>query len=340
MINDEGGVGKDFLVSTISKVIDPINWFFQKSPTPASITLTQRPGKNGVIKKPIKRETIVYIEDATPKFTDDNPHFKLLLDNDVKDYPVVDKMKTFLVNWKKPIVIVTCAESSPNEQILRRIPQLSLDSSKEQTKAIFKRKRLIESGGYVGITNEDKAKITRFITSLKPYIVKIPDSVSNKIEDEFLKPNYSKIFIRTLMSRIYDYVKFSAVIHQHNRKHVDNNKIEADLEDYNNVKYIVKILYRLYQDGGSNDDLSQFNKRQKNIISELKNHSDEQYTIDRIFHLDCSGDVSKPQIYRDMRKIVRGVPNIKLFETPLKNTPNYYYWDNGKKEEDDDDFAI
>ena len=59
---------------------------------------------------------------------------------------------------------------------------------------------------------------------------------------------------------------------------------------------------------------------------ELENNPDKQYTVDTLYHLDCTGDASIATLYTDMRKIVREVEEIELFETPLKNTPNYYFW--------------
>ena len=326
MINDDGGIGKDFLVSTIMKTTDKEKWFVQKSPTPASITLTQRPDKNGVIINPITRDTVIYIEDATPKYTDDNSHFKLILDNDVVNYQVVDKMQTFSVNIPKAIVIVTCAESSSNKQFSRRLPQLSLDNSTEQNKAITKRKLDIETGKYIGITDDDALEVCKYIKSLKKFKVVVPESVSDIIKKEFLSDNYDKIFIRTLVNRIYDYVKFSTIIHQHNRTTDNRGRLIATIDDYNNIRDVVKLVYKVYPQSG-NTSLSQFNKRQKNIISEIENNPKKQYTIDSLYHLNCSGDASKETIYRDMRKIVREVKHIKLFETPLKSTSNYYYCD-------------
>ena len=51
MINDRGGLGKDFLSSTVMNYTDSANWYLKKTPTPAAITLEQRPDKDGNIKR-------------------------------------------------------------------------------------------------------------------------------------------------------------------------------------------------------------------------------------------------------------------------------------------------
>ncbi len=315
LLNDEGGVGKDFLVSTIMNTISTKDWLLSKAPTPAAITLTQLPSKDGKVLEPITQKTIVYLEDAPPRFTDgENSHLKLLTDGDVNNYKVVHNMKSYLVGWKKPVVIITSAEASLNEQGKRRIPQLSLDSSPEQTRAIIDRIRAIQTGKHQGITKPDVIKINKFIDSLKSLSVNIPDTIADMVESQLLKGNEDEIFLRTLASRIYDYIKFSAIIHQHNRKNADEpDTIIASKEDFHVMEEIIKATYET--DEASDNTLSQFNPRQKDIIKTLR-ETEEWYTVNQIRHWKNHpkiSDVSEQTIYKDIREIVQRVKDINMY---------------------------
>jgi hypothetical protein len=337
LLNDEGGIGKDFLVSTIMDTVSTKDWLLSKAPTPAAITLTQLPGKDGKVIDPIDEMTIIYLEDAPPSFTDgENSHLKLLTDGDVKDYKVVYNMKTYYVSWKKPVVLITSAEASLNEQGKRRIPQLSLDASPEQTRAIVKRIGDIAAGKHQGITKQDRIKINKFVTSLKPVSVNIPETIVAMVNSQFLKGNEDKIFLRTLISRIYDYIRFSAVIQQRNRKNVDKDTIIATEEDFHVMKEIINVTYKA--DEISDNTLSQFNQRQKDIIKTLR-ETEEWYTVNQIRHWKNHpkiSDVSEQTIYGDIRAIVQRVKDINMYNSGRGASYANQYGHGDKPPEDDE----
>ncbi len=112
---------------------------------------------------------------------------------------------------------MTFANATPNNEMLRRIQLIPLDSTKQQTERIKKFKAKKASiGEYEG---KDEI-LSEAINSLKRIKVKIPGEIAEGVINYF--PNTT--IVRTNLDRFFDFMKASCAFHQYNR--------EKDNEDY------------------------------------------------------------------------------------------------------------
>jgi len=306
--DDQAGIGKDYIIDVIKKYLWPECWRHFVMPSPAAITNTQiKQGDPPVVPEPITSNTIIYIEDADDCFINSR-HFKLLINGEVKDFPLLDQGSWKTVSWNKPVVIISTATGCGDNQIVRRLPSLKYDNSVEQTERIKKftiQKACVDGFGH--LTNDDKLLINQHLNSLKYVYVDLSD-VRGKIESEIREQN--ELEIRSLLNRLIDITRFSATFHQNDRKRIKNegkqaDKVFANEEDVNHAIEIVHYMYKPESEAIYNP----LNHRQRDIAKRIE-ESGNWVTIDQINGWPESGDVSKVTLYKDLKKIQQRLDHI------------------------------
>ena len=176
---------------------------------------------------------IFYGEDVPNNVLNDNT-FKLMASsgNDTSTIVINGKAANIIVNGK-PIMIITTASADLSIENLRRFIICPMDESKSQT--IRVKEKLA-----------DKAKTGTSETELDPYIkfamgddylqrvtVKIP--FANLLIDLVA----DSLIMRTAFGRFLDYIKASAALHQHQRKHTGSKIIQAAWADYDIARAVI-----------------------------------------------------------------------------------------------------
>lgn len=331
---DQSGVGKDFVTGGVKKIVFHDDWEEYHIPSPTAITYGQRKQEvkvNG--KKMFKRErnqitsdTIVYIKDASEKFLNGDDA-KLLFEDDVDITRTIDG-KSCRIRWKKPVIIITTAETSTKNQLLRRVPSLPLNSSADQTKKIVDKQwanscDIIKQKKHFDKINIQQEIARNAFSELKRVYVDIKPVLNYALER---LTECKLVAMRTLNKRLIDYIRFSACLHQYQRKNLGT--ISNDTEKYDVIeatKQDVDIGYEIFNYIYHTEfaDISFLNKRQRNIHSRLRNNPDERFSVHTINLWEESEGVTKQTTYPDLRAIARADPAIKFDETAFPK--GFYY---------------
>lgn len=167
---------------------------------------------------------------------------------------IVDNNKRTLelsVNGK-PVVWITSANSTPNEELTNRLSFVRLNENIDQTKAIFMKQALFAQ---TGEKPEFDEQVIEFIRSLKSYKVKIPFAI--EIVKFFPADRVGE---RRRFNKFLDYIKAFAILNQFERKE-DDGYLIAELEDYDYARDLFKDI---------SDEAISLNEKQKVIIEILK----------------------------------------------------------------------
>lgn len=222
-VNDESGVGKDWVTSHVCELLSDRVYTKRIRISPTVLTYWH----NAKFEPDWTWEgKVLYLEDVSSKIYNSDP-FKLMASNDkpeVTSTITVNQMPVDIIIRGKPVMIVTSASATPGKELLRRFPILNLDSSREQTKAILKRKAKEVA---TGIKAERDLNITKALSSLQLTNVKIP--FAEKLVEHI--PDQHPI-VRTSFNRLLDLIKFSTALHQFQRKTDNDDFLISEKLDY------------------------------------------------------------------------------------------------------------
>jgi len=225
LVNDESGSGKDHLVKSVGKLyLSEVNFIKRTRISPKVLDYwhTKKEEDWNWSGKVLYLEDISYevLNNETMRtFLSSGSHTTLL-----KDQATIDKEVK-----GKPVVIFTTATITPKYEMLRRINILNLDTSKNQTKEIAKRKCRMARDGIVEEINPD---IILALSKLQRIKVKIPfaDLISKWIDS---LPNENVIVIlRTQIQTFLDYIKSATAFHQFQRQPDKYGYYMATEQDY------------------------------------------------------------------------------------------------------------
>jgi hypothetical protein len=218
LVSSESSVGKSFVCKNIIKIFPKELVVYRTKITPEAFTYWKREEDWNWDGK------ICYLEDISQSILD-APTFKVMC-SEGSIATIVIKQKAVDIEIKgKPVMLVTTARTDPNTEILNRFQIISLDESKEQTKAIvFRQAKQSKNIKY-------DENITGALRCLKRKNVKIPyaEEIANFLNENY---NFDSIRLRRDFSRLLDLIKCSAVLHQYQRKEIDTETIEANEQDY------------------------------------------------------------------------------------------------------------
>jgi hypothetical protein len=247
-ISDSTGLGKDNLVKNVCNVLlEPEKTYFHRTDLSDKvlnywITPDNKPDStwNG---------TVIHFEDPRPNVIQSQA-FKVRASGDNRITVLKDQKVINRIIKGKPVMIVTSANASINEECGRRWDAIRLDDSEEQTKKIINR-----------ILKDDKKEanmVLRYgLKSLEPFEVKIPftDLLKNILP--------TTVVMRTQIHKLKDYIKASAVLHQHQREMDDNGRLIATWDDYDYAAFVFNELKDIEGDFKNKDEEEFFNMLSK-----------------------------------------------------------------------------
>lgn len=321
---DESGAGKDYITEHVMKIVFHNDWIKYTNPSPKAISYGQRKeiDKNGNSKtadKQITENSIVYIKDASEKALNDDD-IKILLEEEEVDTPKVVNQITIHLEWKKPIVIITTADTSTEHQLIRRLPTIPLNTSGTQTELInkYQLKKDCEIGLVNNPGNNETIDIIKScFYELKPVFVNL-SKVKEFIEKN--KPKSNEVIMRSLFPRLLDFIKFSCALYQFQREKFGPMHYYADKQD-------VKIGYEIFNYIYKQDfiDVSLLNSRQRKIRENFIRHAGERFTVSEINSWKmCT--VKSQTTYEDLKCIMRVDSCLKILDVEY---PKKYYYELG-----------
>lgn len=253
MINDEGGTGKDYVVSAVYNILPNEEKVKRERITPKVLAYLNdiKSNPKGWEKKAL------YLEDVPNAVLNDDS-FKVMSSadpNGITQTSIIINNKIMDIDIKgKPSILLTIATASPKQELLRRYPICNLTSSVKQTKAILKKQAIFAERG---ITENYDPSIKKALGHLKRVKVKVP--YANLISDAFPAGN---VIIRTHFPRFLDYIKSSCALYQYQRERDKDGYYLATAEDYENAREIMAVTT-------SNQLMIPLTKKQKQILEKM-----------------------------------------------------------------------
>jgi DNA-directed RNA polymerase subunit RPC12/RpoP/DNA-binding MarR family transcriptional regulator len=218
--NADPGTGKDFVLKTVLATVVPKDKLIIKtriSPTVLNYWHTKDTDPDWTWDGKVL--LLIDISNAVLN----SEVFKCFL-SDGSEVTVVKDQKAIDIKIEgKPVVFCTMAMSLPNQEMLRRLNILQLDTSREQTRAISEARGRKESTGTIVERNQ---LIQEAMTGLDRISVVIP--YAEKIQAYF--PD--DLIVRTKLGTFFDFIKTSTAFHQFQREKNKNGFIIANAQDY------------------------------------------------------------------------------------------------------------
>lgn len=239
LVSDATGAGKDHLIKQIADVmLIPENSYFHRTYLSEKVFNYWNPGTKKKDGEGFDNWNgrVVHLEDPD-EGTLKAQAFKIRTSgcgwiSVVKDGQVLEhEVKG------KPVFIVTSLKTTIDIEGLRRWDSISMDTSKELTKSVV-RYYLDKAAGVA--TNEPNRMLREGLKSLKPVSVAIPylNAISPKLD---LLPES----LRTQISKLVDYIKASAALHQLQREKDEDGNIVANQFDFEIGRFIFWYLRNL-----------------------------------------------------------------------------------------------
>lgn len=233
IVSDLSGSGKDAIVNAVTKVIVPSDKIIHRtrfSDKALEYFMTNKPDDFTLDGH------IIYLEDPEDDLLKSQA-FRVMSSGENKVTVVKDQELLELEVRGKPVIIVTSMGVSIDEEGGRRWDAVQTDTSETLTKLVIKEKLRQNTEG---INWKKMPELAQALHGLKPYEVIIP--FADKLFPYF-EENPSLI-MRTQVDKFLDYVKASAIIHQHQRKKDSKGRLIADEYgfDYEYAKYVFNAL--------------------------------------------------------------------------------------------------
>ncbi len=265
LVGGSSGVGKDYVTSN---------------------TLDILPKEETIKRRRITKKVFAYWKNAKfdPEWTWDKKTFygedvsNAVLNEDVFKVMLSsgNATSTIIINQKavdieirgKPVIIITSAEADPKNENLRRLPNIELDESVNQTKAIMLRQSEFAKNG---ISMEYDPEVTNSLYLLKRVKVKIP--FADKIAKHFPTEHH---IMRTNYPRFLDYIKSSCSLYQYQRDRDESYEyFLATKEDYELARVcFAKTI--------NNKNLIPISHNQRKILEVIRSNNLSDFTVNDI----------------------------------------------------------
>lgn len=279
-VNSNSGAGKDYVVKNVLKIF-PRVWIQSRSRiSPTAFTYWHNSKNEPDWTWDGK---ICYLSDISNSILNSEV-FKLMCSDETMSTIVVNHKAVDIEINGKPVIVITTASASPNNEMLRRFPFLELDETTNQTEAIMRRQAQAASKGK---TIQYDGAVTRALSRLQRVKVKIP--FSKKLCNIF---SHEVLINRTHYERFLDYIKASASLHQFQREKDSEGYLIAEPDDYNNARIILKATT-------SNALMIPLTKKQKQLLlvcEDLRDFPVKDIDLRAPF-------ISKSKIYEELRKL-------------------------------------
>lgn len=259
LITEETGGGKDYIVKNICEVMLSPNDYYHRTDVSEKAFDYWKPKKtlNQQTKHTSIYDTwdrkVIHLEDPRPDLLKAQS-FKVMASGGNIVTKVIDHKAKDITIEGKPVMLVTSLNTMIDLEGLRRWDALKLDTTPELTEKIINQK-LQQNTGTTNI--EPDQNLRHAIQHLiQPYHVIIPYAMQLK---EYLPEH---LMMRTQINKLLDYIKSSAVLHQHQRQKTKQNQLIANSYDYEYARYIYTHL--------KNEEGTPLNKDEENLIEILK----------------------------------------------------------------------
>jgi len=250
LMHSDSSAGKDYTTKCVLAII-PSSQVFTRTRISPTVLNYWKPYEHvglqswdgSILYLPDIGESILN-SDALKLMCSDGSHITVTEKGEAKDIEIKGK----------PVMFITTANSTPNQEMLNRFSIVHLDESSEQTRNIF---NIQAERAVNGNSNSYNPRIIEAISFLKRVKIKIPFAMN--IARIF---SHDKLRERRNFERFLDFIKAISAFHQYQRES-DGEAILAELKDYDKAREIFMNI----QCGVSSLPL---NRKQKEIIESLK----------------------------------------------------------------------
>lgn len=225
LVNSKSGTGKDYVTTKVLNIIpgQEEKWFKRTRISKTAFTYW-----NNSFLEPewTWKGKIFYGEDMSHRVLNCEV-FKVMSSGGSHSTIVKDQKALNIKINGKPSIVITAANATLLDELIRRFAIIQLDESKEQDNLIIEHQTRM---AMTGTKPEYKEVIKNSLAYLKPAKVIIP--YAENISPVFQKMT-ANVIIRTNYNRFIDLIKYSAILHQYQRDRTEDDSIYAIPEDYN-----------------------------------------------------------------------------------------------------------
>lgn len=284
MINDDAGSGKDHVTSKTLEIIPKEQWCHRTRISEKVLTYWHNPK----FEPDWTWDGKVFYNEDISNSTLNSEVFKVFASSGSKATVLVEQRPVDIEIRGKPVLIITCADTAPNKELLRRFTICDLDGSINQTKLIMKRQAAAAATGEVLEYDEALIDAQR---SLKRIKVKV-------LFAELLLAVFpsNHIIMRTHFDRFLDYIKAACAIYQYQREQDDEGYFLATGQDYD----IARIAL---QKTTSNKEMIPLTKDERKILKlfELVLDKNLGYSVSELVpHVNW---ISERTLYTKLKKL-------------------------------------
>lgn len=220
LVNSESGAGKDWVSSNAILIMPKGSWIKRTRISPNLFNYWH----NAKYEPDWSWDgKVLYLEDVSNNILN-HEVFKTMCSSGSKATILINQTPVDLEIKGKPVVIITSASATPENELLRRFTILNLDETVDQTKEINKRQAEFAEKGFLNVYD---VNLIGALSKLERVEVKIPFA---KKLTELLPTDH--IIMRTAFDRFLDYIKASAALHQFQRKFDAQDYVLAEGQDY------------------------------------------------------------------------------------------------------------
>lgn len=219
LVNSESNAGKSYITKKILDIWGEKRLVYKTKITPQVFTYWHNSkfepdwDWNG---------KLLYLEDIDENVIN-HPTFKVMCSEGSESTVVIKQMAIEIQIKGKPIMFVTTADTSPNNEILNRFLIINLDESKEQTKKILRKRAQIMQTGKSEEYNQD---ILKALEKLEEVKIRIPHA-------EFLVDFFpdDNLRMRREFDRFLGLICASCALHQFQRERDQEGYLIPCLQD-------------------------------------------------------------------------------------------------------------
>jgi len=282
IVNDETGSGKDWIVSSIGDIMPEDQFIAKTRITPKAFTYWH----NAKFEPDWTWNGKVFYNEDISQEVLNSEVFKVFASSGSNATIVINQMAYDIEIRGKPVLVITTARSTPNNENIRRFGMVNLDTSTDQTVAIMTRQAI---NAMTGVNSEYDPAITHALGRLKRVKVKI--IFADRIARHFPK----NLLMRTQFNRFLDYIKAMTALYQFQRLKDEDGFYLSNGQDY---QYARECLLKIT----TNPLMIPLTRNQQKILEAIKEAGGETEYIklpDIVQKIDfCSESWARSEINR------------------------------------------
>jgi predicted transcriptional regulator len=264
LINDESGAGKDFILKKILEIFPKHLVVHRTRISPTAFTYWHDSKREPEWSWDGKICALMDVNNSVLN----SDVFKVYCSDGSAATIVVNQFAREIIINGKPVMILTSYSANPNNEMLRRFPFITIDTTNQQTIAIKRTQALMATTGEIV---HYEPNITESLGYLKRIKVKIP--FAEKLPKHF--PD--SLIMRTHFPRFLDIIKASCALYQYQREMDEEGYYLATPQDYDNAVILI-------QKTTTNSQMIPLSKKHQKLLEIMKT-SDEwrvQTLLDKV----------------------------------------------------------